>query len=78
MIKTGLAIILATMSLYASTPSVEQQAGIQEAVEKQKKLFDRYERTQRPVEKAHALKVYKEYTAKAKTTYGENSNHFRD
>ncbi len=78
MIKTGLAIILAAMSLYASTPKVEQQAGLQEAIEKQKKLHERYERTQRPVEKAHALKVYKEFTAKAKMTYGENTKGLLD
>lgn len=76
--KTGLAIILTTMSLYASVPSVEQQASLQNAIEKQKKLLDRYERTQRPVEKAHALKVYKEFTAKAKAQYGESAKGLLD
>ncbi|MDP2076891.1 MAG: hypothetical protein Q8J85_02500 [Sulfuricurvum sp.] len=72
MIKIGLAIILAAMSLYASTPNVEQKANLQETVEIQKRLYERYERTKRPVEKAHALKVYKDFTANAKEAYGES------
>lgn len=76
--KIGLAIIIATMGLYASVPNVEQQVNLQETVEKQKRLYERYERVKRPVEKAHALKVYKDFTAKAKITHGENAKGLLD
>lgn len=78
MFKIGLVILFVINSLYASAPNVDSNPGLQEAVEKQKRLHDRYQRTQRPVEKAHAFKVYNEYVAKIKATYGESATSLQD
>lgn len=78
--KVGLSIIVAAMCLYASEVNVQNKVHNEvkhheshsEMIEKQKKLHKKYERTSRPVEKAHALKVHKDYTEKTKAIHGES------
>lgn len=78
--KIGLSIILAGMCLYASEVNVQHNEhhavkhheSHPEMLEKQKKLQIKHERTSRPVEKAHAKKVHKDYTEKTKAIHGES------
>jgi hypothetical protein len=74
MIKIGLSIMVAAMYLYASEVNVQKEhhESHAEMLEKQKQLHKKHERTSRPVEKAHALKVHKDYTEKTKAIHGES------